>query len=146
MEENEPITLLAIDHVHSIAGTRLLEESLFHLYNHMQSLAVPIMFSANRSPNHLPFALPDMRTRMAHGLVLAVEPSSDKEIIATLAHYFLAHGWSWEEGLPRYLVNYVSRDLHTLFRLFHDINDVKSEGKLTVQWVARFLREQNITH
>lgn len=84
----EALDLIAIDDVDAIAGAAAWEQGLFGLFNRSRDQGARLLFSANRGPAALPLDLPDLRTRLAWGLTMALQPLNDAgrlEMLQSLA-------------------------------------------------------------
>jgi DnaA-homolog protein len=73
----ERLDLLAIDDIDAIAGDAAWEGALFTLFNRCRELDTRLLFSASGAPGSLPVALPDLRSRLAWGLTVSLQPLDD---------------------------------------------------------------------
>ena len=80
----ETLDLVAVDDVQRIAGDGTWEEALFGLFNRCRDLGTRMLFSADRGPAALPLLLPDLRSRLAWGLTLVLQPLDDQGRLALL--------------------------------------------------------------
>jgi DnaA family protein len=100
----ETLDLIAIDDVHAIAGVAAWEQALFNLFNRCRDRGTRLLFSADRGPAALPLALPDLRSRLAWGLTLAVQPLDDNGRLALLKSLARRCALKLPEEVARYLL------------------------------------------
>ena len=88
LEGLEDMQLVAIDDVEAIAGNAAWEAALFALYNRARDAGRALLFSAGNPPVRLPLGLPDLRSRLAWGLTLNLQPLDDagrRQLLQSLA-------------------------------------------------------------
>ena len=125
----ESLALVCIDDLHAIAGRREWEESLFHLYNKLLDAGGNIIMSANALPKSLPYALPDLVSRMSWGIVYQLHALSDAEKLAALIMRADRRGIRLTDDVGRYLLTHCPRHMGTLFAAL----DVLDKASLTAQ-------------
>ncbi len=101
----ETLDLIAIDDVHRIAGDVGWERSLFNLFNRCRESGARLLFSADRGPAALPLDLPDLRSRLAWGLTLAVQPLDDEGRLQLLQSLARRRALALPEEVARYLLD-----------------------------------------
>jgi DnaA family protein len=110
----EQASLIALDDAHAIAGRAEWEESLFHLVNRARQAGCPLWLAATRPPADLGVALPDLRSRLAGGLLWALPAPSEEDKLAILRFRAQRRGLQLGEAVARYLVTRGSRSLRDL--------------------------------
>ena len=105
LEGLENLDLIAVDDVHAIAGDRDWEHSLFTLFNRCREHDTRLLFSADRGPAALPLDLPDLRSRLAWGLTLAVQALDDAGRLQLLQSLARRRALALPEEVARYLLD-----------------------------------------
>lgn len=137
----ESARLICIDDVQAIAGLRVWEEALFHLYNQAESGDVPIAAAADRPPLDLPLVLNDLKSRLCAGTVFRTRELDDADRGRALAARARARGFEFPDEAVRYLLNRGPRDMHSLMALLDrlDALSLSEQRKLTVPLVREVL-------
>lgn len=137
----EALDLVAIDDVQLVARDRAWEEALFALFNLARDRGSRLLFSADRGPAVLPLDLPDLRTRLAWGLTLSVQPLDDDGRLALLHALASRHALTLDDGVARYLLERTSRQpmdlVDTISRL--DRASLSAQRRLTIPFVRESL-------
>jgi DnaA family protein len=133
--------LICIDDVHAIAGHRLWEEALFHLYNQAESSGVPMAAAADRPPLDLPLVLNDLKSRLCAGMVFRTRELDDHDRGRALAARARARGLEFPEEAVRYLLSRGPRDMHSLMAVLDrlDALSLSEQRRLTVPLVREVL-------
>lgn len=105
----ETLDLVAVDDVDAIAGDPDWERALFDLYNRCRDRATALLISAERGPAALPIRLPDLRSRLAWGLALALQPLDDAGRIALLQALAERRAMQMPADVARFLLQRTSR-------------------------------------
>jgi DnaA family protein len=133
----EELDLIAADDVHRIAHEPDWEEALFALFNRCRDRDTRMLFSADRGPAALPLRLPDLRTRLAWGLTLALQPLDDAGRLALLRALARRRALALPDDVARYLLERTSRHptdlLDTISRLDHA--SLVAQRRLTIPFV-----------
>jgi chromosomal replication initiation ATPase DnaA len=85
------------------------EESLFHLFNLAQSGGGALLIVARSAPASWAVALPDLRSRLASALSVAVEAPDDAVLAAILKSRFAERSISPPDEVIAYLVRRIDR-------------------------------------
>ena len=110
----EQAPLIALDDVHAIAGRAAWEEGLFYLVNRARQANCPLWLAAARPPADVGVALPDLRSRLAGGLLWALPAPSEDDKLAILRFRARRRGLVLGDAVARYLVTRGSRSLRDL--------------------------------
>ena len=105
LEGLEGLDLIAIDDVHRIAGNADWEHSVFALFNRCRERGARLLFSADRGPAALSLGLPDLHSRLAWGLTLAVQPLDDEGRLQLLQSLARRRALALPEEVARYLLD-----------------------------------------
>jgi DnaA family protein len=137
----ESARVICIDDVHAVAGLKIWEEALFHLYNEAESGGVPIAVSADIPPLAIPLRLNDLRSRLSAGTVFQLRELNDSERGRVLAARAKARGFEFPEEAVRYLLGRGPRDMHSLMAVLDrlDAFSLSEQRKLTVPLVREVL-------
>lgn len=106
--------LLAIDDVHACAAWQ--QDMLFGLFNAARQFGVEFLSAGNVAPAQLELRA-DVRTRLAWGLALGLEPLDDaakQRVLQTLA---TRRGFELRDDLSRYILSHHARDMASLVAL-----------------------------
>jgi DnaA family protein len=138
----ETLDLLAFDDVQSIAAEAAWEEALFVLFNRCRDQGTRMLFSADCGPAALPIRLPDLRSRLAWGLSLPIQPLDDTGRLDLLQSLATRRALSLPPDVARYLLERTSRDpgdlVDTIDRL--DQASLAEQRRLTIPFVRDSLR------
>lgn len=142
LEGLETLDLVAIDDVPLIAADAVWEQALFGLFNRCRDNATRMLFSADRGPAVLPLDLADLRSRLAWGLTLPLQPLGDRgrrELLQSLA---ARRALKMPDDVARYLLERSPRHprdlLHLVDRL--DRASLAEQRRLTIPFVRETLR------
>jgi DnaA family protein len=133
--------LVALDEVPAVIGRRDWEEALFALYRSGEERAVTLLAAAVTPAGQLPFALPDLASRFASALPLALLPLDERSQRQALQWRARARGLELPEQSARYLQRHFRRDLPTLCRLLDTIDTaaLQAQRRLTVPFIREVL-------
>lgn len=133
---------ISVDDVDAVANNPAWEEALFHLYNRVRAREdVTLLLSGNAPPTQLPIALPDLRSRLAWGLVLQLHELPDDEKLAVLIECASVRGFELPVPVARFLLNRCTRNLHDLHHLLDRLDkaSLATQRKITIPFVKQVL-------
>lgn len=137
----EQLDLVAVDDVQAIAGDADWEAALFGLFNRCRDRGTRMVFSADRGPASLPIVLADLRSRLAWGLTLAIQPLDDRGRLELLRSLARRHALDLPDEVARYLLERTSRHpndlVETVNRLDHA--SLAAQRRLTIPFVRDHL-------
>jgi DnaA family protein len=139
MEEPD---LLAFDDIQLIAGRKDWEEALFVLFNLRQTLARPMIFSADRGPTKLPLNLPDLRSRLGWGSSYRLQALDDAGLTDLLRQRARKRGLGMDEAAINWLLSRQSRDPRSLLEQLETLDRAALAAKkprLTLPFVQQHL-------
>ncbi len=111
--------LLAVDDVQDCNAWQ--QDWLFGLYNAARQSACGFLAAADRAPAELALR-EDLRTRMAWGLGLRLQPLDDAAKQRVLARIAAAHGLQLRDELSRYILDHHARDMASLVDLLRRLD------------------------
>ncbi len=140
----EQCQLVAVDDVHALAGNGEWQEALFHFYNRAQLSGTRLVFAADHAPRSLGVSLPDLTSRLCHGLVFHLQNLSDEQKIAAINLRAKNRGLDLSSGVGSFLLNHYQRDMTALFQLLErlDLASIAAQRKITLPFVRKVLNEQ----
>ncbi len=132
----EASAVIAIDDLHRATGESAWEEAIFHLINRARAAGTPLWFASHHPPAGSA-ELPDLRSRLAGGLVWSMPAPDDDEKLAILQFRAERRGLSLPDAVARYLL---ARDTRTLDALLStldalDTASLSSQRSLTIPFV-----------
>jgi DnaA family protein len=135
-------SLIAIDDIDAIAGDKAWEEAVFHLYNKGRDNGKTILLiSGKQSATSLPIQLPDLRSRLAWGLVVQLNELSDELKIKTIQQQALKRGFELSISVGQFLINRCARNMHDLQGILDNLDkaSLAAQRRITVPFVKAVL-------
>ncbi|MBA2657519.1 MAG: DnaA regulatory inactivator Hda [Tatlockia sp.] len=135
-------SLIAIDDIDAIAGDKIWEEALFHLYNKIRDNGKTILLiSGKQSPSSVAINLPDLRSRLAWGLVVQLNELNDELKIKTIQQHALKRGFELSTSVGQFLLNRCARNMHDLHCIldYLDKASLAAQRRITVPFVKAIL-------
>lgn len=111
LEGLEEFGLICVDDLDAVAGQSSWEIALFNLYNRLRDTGGRLVVSSRATLAALPFALPDLRSRLGSGLRLALQPLDEEDKLKVLQRHADALGVELPEEVGRYLLSRGHRSL-----------------------------------
>lgn len=144
LDDLDTLGLLCLDDLDAVAGERRWEEALFHLFNRLRERGGALVASAACAPAAPDWALPDLQSRLASGLVYALQPLADAQRLEALQLRARQRGFDLSEETGHYLMRRVPRDMPALFSLLDRLDEasLSAQRKLTVPFVKSVLESR----
>ncbi|OGT46288.1 MAG: DnaA regulatory inactivator Hda [Gammaproteobacteria bacterium RIFCSPHIGHO2_12_FULL_41_20] len=138
----ECLSLVCIDDVNRVAGSTEWEEALFHAYNRILNQGGCLIVTANSVPKLLKLTLPDLVSRLAGGVIYAVQPLSDNEKLQTLVMRAGQRGMTLSEEVGKFLLTHCPRHMTTLFAALDALDkaSLAAQRRLTIPFVKTVLQ------
>jgi DnaA family protein len=129
--------LVCLDGLEAIAGHGADEVALFHAHNAARAAGARLVYAATAMPAALPFALPDLVSRLEQCTRLAVEPLDEAGRREVLRQRAARRGLELDEAVLDYLFRRVGRDLGGLTALLDrlDRESLAAQRRLTVPFL-----------
>ncbi|KGE05276.1 DnaA regulatory inactivator Hda [Pseudohaliea rubra] len=118
----EGLALVCIDELDLLAGREDWEQALFHFYNRARESACRLCVAAARPPGTLPLELPDLRSRLAAGLVFALPAPDDAARRAILSFRAGRRGLRLAPELAGYILARAPRGLADLLAVLERLD------------------------
>lgn len=141
LEGMENLSLLCCDDLEFVAGNKEWEEALFHCYNRAQASGTCLLMAGHTPPTQIVWNLPDLGSRLAAGIVFALQPLSDSQKIQALQHRAQKRGFDLPDETGNYLLNHCSRDMHALFATLEKLDrfSLAMQRRVTIPFVKQVL-------
>lgn len=138
----ENLSLLAIDDLDAIAGQKVWEEELFHLYNRVLQQNTQIIFAGHLAAKQLPLALPDLQSRLNSLLSFNIQSLNDEEKMTVLTKRAHARGLELTTEVAQFLLKRCDREMAILFKLLERLDQASfvAQRKLTIPFVKSVLQ------
>ena len=101
---------VTVDDVTGWIGIEASERSLMNLYNVLRVREARLVFTADRSPRDLDFALPDLGSRLRAAACYRVHPLDDRDKLRLLRAVATERGLELPDDVARFLLARTSRD------------------------------------
>ncbi len=134
--------ILCLDDVDAIAGITAWEEALFHLYNRIRDNERTRCFlSASMPPSQTNILMPDLKSRLSWGLVLAIQELSDEEKSEALILHAKKRGFKLPVSVCQFLINRCARNMHELQEILNRLDEASliEMRKITIPFVKNIL-------
>jgi len=138
----ENVSVICLDNIHAIAGKGDWEEALFDLFNRViEQPGALIICSSHIGPASPLFLLPDLKSRLAWGVIYHIHSLDDeakKEAVRLRAQQ---RGLKLSEHALQFLLTHSERDLRSLLALLArlDTRSLQEKRRLSVAMVKREL-------
>lgn len=133
--------LIACDDVQAIAGRYDWEQAVFHLYNRLREAGGSMVGAGSQPPERLGLGLPDLRSRLASGVVYALQTPDDAVRLDILTLHARERGLELPAETAQFLLRRCPRDLHALIALLDRLDRaaLRAQRRLTVPFVRAVL-------
>jgi DnaA family protein len=133
--------LVAIDDVNEVAGDAAWERALFRLHEQLLAGGGRLLLAADRPPQAAGFALADLTSRFAAGVVFRLEALTDEDRVSALQRRAAWRGLDLPEETARFLMARVTRGSGSLFRLLDRLDRaaLAAQRRLTIPFVRSVL-------
>ncbi|WP_341581670.1 DnaA regulatory inactivator Hda [Marinobacter metalliresistant] len=129
--------IICLDDLDRIAGDRLWEEAIFHLYNRIQDQGGLLVVGLSDLPANLPFELPDLVSRLSHGLTIQLGIYRDDDRLKILMARAEKRGLVMADDVAGYIMRRAPRRLGDLLGILDilDENSLQAQRRLTIPFV-----------
>jgi DnaA family protein len=137
----ENVDLICLDDIDQIAGNRNAEEQVFHFFNRIRAQGNSLLIAANVAPLQLKIALPDLKSRLAWGIVYQLHALDDAEKLSALQLHAKARGLELDESVGNFLLGRCARNMTQLFATLELLDQASliEQRRLTIPFVKRIL-------
>lgn len=129
--------LVCLDDLDRIAGRADWEEAVFHLYNRVGDEGGQLVISLSNLPAELPFVLPDLISRLRHGLLVQMGINRDDDRLRILTARAEQRGLVMAEDVAAFILKRAPRRLADLLAVLDQLDDnsLKAQRRLTIPFV-----------
>ncbi len=137
LDHIEQMDLVCLDDVHYIAGDRVWEEALFHLFNRVREQGANLIITSDCGPSSLPIHLPDLVSRLASGTSYRLEPLDDSNKKELLIDKARERGMELMPETAGYILKNHSRNISALLELLDRLDQASlaAQRKLTIPFI-----------
>ena len=141
LEGVEGLNFLCLDELESISGESEWEEALFHCFNRLELSGCQLIVASRNNPAASAIKLPDLRSRMASGLIYQLDSLNDSAKEKVLIVQSQARGLEMSNEVAQYLLRNYSRDLNKLIGLLQSLDkaSMSEQRRLTIPFVRQIL-------
>lgn len=141
LEGMESMDLICLDGINAVIGQRPWEEAIFHLYNRVLMTPARLIVAGDLVANQLPCLMPDLRSRLAQGLVLQVQALNDDDKLAALQMRAKRRGLVLSDEVGQYLLRHYPRNMVVLFDALEKLDHASlvQQRRLTIPFVKSVL-------
>ena len=139
------IQLLCIDDVDRVAGDRVWEEALFHLYNQAEQAACPMVLAASAAPRAPSWQLPDLASRFSAAVVWRLRALDDAERREALQLHARERGFALSDEVVTFVMKRLRRDMVSLSAFLErlDRSSLAAQRRITVPFVKGLLEQSD---
>ena len=144
LQSVDQVDLLCLDELEAITGHRDWEEAVFHCFNRLRDAKGHLLVAAKHSPANSQITLPDLRSRLATGLVYQLTKMSDEQKQQALILQSQSRGLSLTEDVAQYLLRHFGRDMPALMRVLQELDkaSLQAKRKLTIPFIRQVLKSE----
>ena len=141
LQSIENIDLFCLDDIDVIAGHKDWEEALFHCFNRLKLAGSKLLISSHTSPTNISLTLPDLRSRLATGLVYQLPAMSDEDKQQALMVQAQSRGLTLDEGVAQHLLRHYGRDMTSLMSVLQKLDNASlaEKRRITIPFVRQVL-------
>ncbi|MCB2427525.1 DnaA regulatory inactivator Hda [Methylophaga pinxianii] len=134
--------IVCLDDLQVICGDREWEEALFHCFNRLREHEHKLLICANQNPAQLAIKLPDLRSRLATGLIYQLPVMTDALKQQALISHAQSRGLILPEEVAQYLLRHYSRDMPSLMLVLQRLDkaSLRAQRRLTIPFVREVIQ------
>lgn len=134
--------VLCVDDFQAISGNSAWEESFFHCFNHLREHQQKLLICADKNPGQISIGLPDLRSRLATGLVYQLPSMNDALKQQALIRHAQSRGLILPEEVAHYLLRHYSRDMPSLMLVLQRLDkaSLQAQRRLTIPFVREVIQ------
>lgn len=139
LQDLQAVDLVCLDDLDRVAGDPAWERALFRCFNEVRGAGGRLLVGCRRPLSSLPLGLPDLASRLAWGVRLALQPPDDAGKLEILEQRARAMHIEVPEDVGRYLLRHGRRDLASLLAALERLREAAFAGKCRI--TVRLARE-----
>ncbi len=139
----EHLDLVCIDDAEQAAGHPGWERALFNLHNGLQEHDGRLLLTGLQPPAAVAWSLPDLKSRLAAGLVLHLQPLGEDDRMQVLRLRARNRGLELPDETAAFLLRHYPRDLRTLCALLDtlDLASLAAQRRLTIPFIKSAIHD-----
>lgn len=129
--------VICLDDLDLIAGRERWEETVFHLYNRVNDRGGMMVVSLSETPSAVPFQLPDLVSRLHHGLTIQLGINRDHDRLKILTARAEQRGLDLGSDVAAFILRRAPRGLADLLAMLDrlDDNSLRAQRRLTIPFI-----------
>ncbi len=141
------VDLVCVDDLDAVAGDPVWERALFRCFNEVRDSKGRLLVASSQPLSSLPLGLPDLASRLAWGVRLALQPPDDQGKLAVLRQRARTLRIELPEEVQLYLLRHARRDMASLLDALERLKDAAFTDKrrITIPLAREVLDEQSAT-
>ncbi len=143
LEALEGCLLVVLDGLQAIVGMREDEIALFDFHNRARAAGITLLYTARAIPDGLGLTLPDLRSRVAQCIRIALPTLDDVGRASVLRERAQRRGLMLDEAAIEWLLSRGDRDLGSLVMLLErlDRESLATKRRVTIPFLRHVLAE-----
>jgi DnaA family protein len=118
----EMLDRVCLDDIHAVLTDASWELALFNLYNNARAQGCKLVVAGNAAPRALNVNLPDLRSRLAWGIVFQLAPGDDNDKSAILQFRAARRGLTLSPDVASYIVSRAPRAMEQLLAVLDELD------------------------
>lgn len=146
LDDLEHLDLVCLDRIDAVARGNEWERALFGFIERAHGGKTRVLVSANCPPDAAGFAMPELTSRLAWGLVLPMVRLCDEELGPALQLRSAQLGLDMPQAVADYLIRSYRRDFRSLVDLLARLDEatLAAQRRLSVPFVRAFMRAEEL--
>lgn len=136
------LVCVCVDDIELVAGQRDWELALFGLHRQLDERRGRLVIGSALAPTGAGIALADLRSRLAGGLVLTLQPLEESAQIEALQLRARLRGFELPDDTAQYLLRRLPRDMATLCGFLDQLDEASlaAQRRLTIPFVKEVMQ------
>ena len=142
LEGLEDYDVVCVDDLQSLAGHDAWEKALFRLFNDIRDAGGTLVVATDTPLSKLGLQLPDLRSRLASGLRLKLQPLDEASKLEVMHRYASSLGIELPADVATYLLRRGRRGIDSLLATIDSLREVafKDKRRITVPLAREVMR------
>jgi DnaA-homolog protein len=136
------IDIVCVDDIERVASDRAWNLALFALHQQLEERQGRLVVASTLIPSALGMTLPDLASRLAHGLTLTLQPLSEDEQMNALQLRARLRGFELPDDTAAFLLRRLPRDMTSLCAFLDQLDEASlvAQRRLTVRFVNEVMK------
>jgi DnaA family protein len=134
-------TVLAVDNIDLLAGHRSWEAAFYQVINRVKAGELRFLFSLSRQPRDTGFKLPDLKSRLGWGLMIALPAPDDAAVERILRERARLLGLELGDDALHFLLSRFSRRLKDQMEALKKLDEaaLSQQRRITIPFIREVL-------